>query len=62
MTYDPPPEDPLVKAQRLAAERDSIKVQQEGLARDTSRLGRVYGPKSLFTMTPGGSAFMQGGA
>lgn len=58
MNYDPPPEDPLVKAQRLAAERDSIKTQQSTLGKDTQRLMRVYGGKSLFSATDSGRAMI----
>lgn len=57
MKVSTPAEDPLVKAQREAAERDSIRTQQEGLTRDTSRLMRIYGSKSIFN----GSSLVGGG-
>ena len=64
MQVSAPAEDPLVKAQREAAERDSIRTQQEGLSRDTSRLMRIYGARSIFGASSGmmgNNAGMMGG-
>lgn len=50
--YQPPPEDPSIKARREAeeqrAEQDRIRAQQEQLSQETKQRSKRFGVRSLF--------------